>query len=68
MVEIDVLLADLESFRVERTESLDDSDKFCKAICAFANDMPGSGLAGYLFVGVDRKGKPTGATIDERLL
>lgn len=68
MLDIDVLLADLESFRIERTESLNDTDKFCKAICAFANDMPGSGLPGYLFVGVDKKGKPTGARIDERLL
>ncbi len=62
------LLADIESFRVERTESLNDTDKFCKAICAFANDMPGSNLPGYLFVGVDKKGKPIGAKIDERLL
>src|SRR5438046_1093105 len=68
MPEIDKLLLDLESFRVERTESLNDTDKFCKAICAFANDMPGSGLPGYLFVGVDKKGRPTGAKIDERLL
>ena len=62
------LLADLESFRVERTESLTNTDKFCKAICAFANDMPGAGLPGYLFIGVDQDGKPTGETIDERLL
>lgn len=68
MLNIDALLADLESFRIERTESLNDTDKFCKAICAFANDMPGSGLPGYLFVGVDKKGQPTGARIDERLL
>ena len=68
MLDIDVLLVDLESFRIERTESLNDTDKFRKAICAFANDMPGSGLPGHLFVGVDKKGKPTGAKIDERLL
>jgi ATP-dependent DNA helicase RecG len=68
MLEIGALLADIESFRIERTESLNDTDKFCKAICAFANDMPGLGLPGYLFVGVDKKGKPTGARIDERLL
>jgi ATP-dependent DNA helicase RecG len=67
-MEIGTLLADLESFRIERTESLTDTDKFCKAICAFANDMPGAGLPGYLFVGVDKKGNPTGAKIDERLL
>lgn len=63
-----MLLADLESFRVERTESLTDTSKFCKAICAFANDMPGSRSPGYLFVGVDKQGQPIGATIDERLL
>ena len=62
-------MADIESFRAERTESLADSDKFCKAICAFANDMPASGLPGFLFMGVGKKkGKPTGPKIDERLL
>jgi len=68
MENIEILLTDLESYRIERTESLNDADKFCKAICAFANDMPGSGLPGYLFIGVDKKGNPTGAKIDERLL
>ena len=68
MTEIDQLLADMESFRVERTESLSDSDKFCKAICAFSNDMPGTGLAGYLFVGVNKNGRPTNAHITEQLL
>ncbi len=68
MTEITELLAGMESYRVERTESLRDTDKFCKAICAFANDMPGSGLPGYLFVGVDSHGKPNGAVIDEKLL
>ena len=68
MQDIDKLLMDMESFHVERTESLSDTDKFCKAICAFSNDMPGSGLPGYLFVGVDKKGVPTGANINERLL
>ena len=68
MQELFTLLADIESFRVERTESLADTDKFCKAICAFANDMPCSGLSGFLFVGVDKQGKPTGAQINERLL
>ncbi|MHB1157626.1 MAG: RNA-binding domain-containing protein [Phycisphaerales bacterium] len=68
MPDIDALLADLESFRVERTESLTNTDKFCEAICAFANDMPGCGEPGYLFVGVDKKGNPSGANIDERLL
>jgi len=68
LTDMKALLADSESFRVERTESLGDADKVCKAICAFANDMPASGLPGYIFVGVDRKGQPIGARIDERLL
>lgn len=66
--ETERLVSDLESDRVERTESLKDSEKFCKAICAFANDLPGRAQPGFLFIGVDREGRPTGATIDERLL
>lgn len=66
--DIQALLSDLESFRVERTASTSKTDKFCEAICAFANDMPGTGKPGYLFVGVDRNGKPTGIDVDERLL
>lgn len=66
--ELERLLGDLESDRVERTESLNNTAKFCKAICAFANDMPGHRLPGYLCLGVDKDGAPTSAAIDERLL
>jgi ATP-dependent DNA helicase RecG len=63
------LLADLESFRVERTTSVDKTDKFAQAICAFANDMAGSGLAGYLFIGADDKtGTPNGLQVTDQLL
>ena len=63
------LMADLESFRVERTISITDTDKFREAICSFANDMPGSGLAGYLLVGVhDKTGKPSGLSVTDVLL
>lgn len=31
-----------ESYRVELTTSTGNMDKFQEAICAFANDMPGS--------------------------
>ena len=34
MNDVAALLADLESSRMERTRSLNDTDKFCKAICA----------------------------------
>ena len=50
------LLKGGESFRVERTVSTTDKDKFGEAVCAFANDMPDSGLPGYLFVGVREDG------------
>lgn len=68
MDEIPALLPDMESDRTERTESLNDAGKLCRAICAFANDMPGHGKPGYLFIGVDKEGRPTGAQIDEHLL
>jgi ATP-dependent DNA helicase RecG len=62
------LMADLESDRVERTTALTDTDKFAKAICAFANDMPQNRQPGYLFVGVRDDGVPSGAAITDQLL
>lgn len=68
-VELRCLLADLESDRVERTVSTDDTDKFCEAICAFANDMPGSNLPGYLVLGArDKDGAIVGVKISDDLL
>ncbi len=37
--ELLALLGDLESFRVERTVSTKDTEKFSEAVCAFANDF-----------------------------
>lgn len=62
------LMADLESDRIERTESTNSTDKFCQVVCAFANDLPNHKQPGYLVIGVDQKGKPTGIEITERLL
>ncbi len=63
------LLGDLESFRVERTVSTNDTAKFSQAVCAFANDIPASGLPGYLLVGADDKtGGPTGLKATDELL
>ena len=63
------LLAELESFRVERTTSTADTAKFSEAVCAFANDMPGSRLPGFLLIGADDKtGAPTGLTVTDALL
>ena len=46
--EIQELLHSTETYRVERTMSTGDMDKFQEAICAFANDLSGSRKKGYL--------------------
>ena len=40
--EIIQLLHSEETYRVEKTISTGNMDKFCEAICAFANDLPDS--------------------------
>ena len=62
------LLADLESEQVERTEATEKTDKFAQAVCAFANDFPNSGLTGYLLIGIDKTGKPSGFRATEAFL
>jgi DNA-binding HxlR family transcriptional regulator len=46
--ELREIIAIDENFRIELTTSTGDMDKFQEAICAFANDMPGSRKKGYL--------------------
>lgn len=62
------LLSDMESDRVERTTSISDTDKFCKAICAFANDLPNHRSPGYLLVGVNDNGSLSGLSVTDQLL
>ena len=62
------LLSDEESDRVERTLSTSNTDKFCEAICAFANDMPGHNLSGYLVIGARDDGTIAGLNVTDRLL
>jgi len=67
--ELRVLLADLESDRVERTTTTENTHKFCEAISAFANDMPGNDLPGYLILGArDTDGGVEGIDVTDRLL
>lgn len=66
--ELEQLLDDLESDRVERKESAAEGDKIRQAICAFANDLPGHGQPGVLLVGVDDDGRPTGLNVTDRFL
>ena len=66
--EVTALLTSKESFRVERTISTTDKDKFGEAVCAFANDMPDSGKPGYLLIGVDDDGSLSGLKATDDLL
>lgn len=62
------LMADLESHRVERTESFTKEDKFSEAVCAFANDLSGSGVPGYLMLGIRDNGTLAGLKVTDQLL
>lgn len=66
--EILQLLHDTESYRVERTTSKTNTDKFCQAICAFANDISGNGKNGYLMIGAHDNGELSGLKVDDELL
>ena len=54
------LLKSTESYRVERTTSTGNMDKFCEAICALANDMPASRKNGHLIIGAYDDGSIAG--------
>jgi ATP-dependent DNA helicase RecG len=62
------LLTDIEADYVERTTSTTKTDKFAEAICAFANDLPKHGHAGYLIVGATDGGSLSGLTVTDELL
>ena len=66
--ELQKIIAIDEGFRIELTTSKGDMDKFQEAICAFANDMPGSGKKGYLLIGVLDNGKISGMKVDDALM
>jgi ATP-dependent DNA helicase RecG len=66
--ELKELIRDHEADRVEFTVSVNDTDKFAEAVCAFANDLPGHGLPGHLIVGVDNQGRISGLRVEDLLL
>ncbi len=66
--ELETLLNDLESDRIERKESVSDGDKIRQAICAFANDLADHRLPGVLFVGANDRGEGEGMPITDQLL
>lgn len=63
----DILSID-ESYRIERTISTGNMDKFQEAICAFANDLPGKRQKGYLLIGVKDDGSISGLKVDDALM
>lgn len=68
--ELEMLLSDLESDRVERKESFrgDSPDKVRQAICAFANDLPDHRKDGVVFIGARDDGRPASLPITDDLL
>ncbi|MBK6941730.1 MAG: putative DNA binding domain-containing protein [Planctomycetes bacterium] len=68
--ELEALLRDVESDRVERKESLggDAPTKVREAICAFANDLPDHRRSGVVFIGATDDGRPVGLPITDELL
>lgn len=66
--ELEALLLDLESDRVERKSSAADRDRLREAICAFANDLPDQRRPGVLFIGVNDDGTPANLAITDSLL
>jgi ATP-dependent DNA helicase RecG len=68
--ELETMLSDLESDRVERKKKYDDatSKKAREAVCAFANDMANHGEPGVLFIGACDDGNPSGIEVTDRLL
>ncbi len=61
-------MVEVESDRVERKESYADPERVRQALCAFANDLPHYRSPGYIFIGVDNAGRPTGLPITDTLL
>lgn len=66
--QLKVLLKETESDRVERTVTINNTDKFGMAICAFANDLPAHQQPGYLLIGVNDNGSLSGLKVTDELL
>ncbi len=67
-LELEALLSDIESDRVERKASIADRERICEAICAFANDLPNHRKPGVIFIGIHDNGSCANLPIDDRLL
>ncbi len=66
--ELEALLLDLESDRVERKAALSDPNRIREAICAFANDLPNHQKPGVIFIGAYDDGRCANLPITDDLL
>lgn len=66
--DVSKLLHCTETYRIERTTSTGDMDKFQEAICAFSNDLPNSRKKGYLILGARDDGSLSGIKVDDALM
>jgi ATP-dependent DNA helicase RecG len=68
--DLESMLFDIESDIAERKESFrgDAPTKAREAICAFANDLPGRGQPGVVFIGARDDGSPAGLIVTDELL
>ena len=68
--EVERLVANMESDRVERKESFrgDAPNTVREAVCAFSNDLPGHAAPGFVFIGARDDGTPSGLTVTDELL
>ena len=69
-VDLERMMSEGESFLVEFKESLAGKalEGIQEAVCAFANDLAGSGQSGVIFVGVKDNGEPSRIDITEPML
>ncbi len=65
--ELQKLIKDGESDRIELKQSMSDGDKIREAICSFANDLPNHKRPGYVLIGVADKGQIVGVQMLRKL-
>ena len=66
--ELEAMMADLESEQVERKRSASDRSGIRRNLCAFANDLPGRGKLGVIFLGVEDDGRCAEMPVTDELL
>ncbi len=66
--ELEEILNRGENDHVEFTESTNDLDKFRKAICAFANDLPDHKKPGFVCIGIKDDGSCADLLVNDQLL